>query len=347
MPTVFIYNATLGVTQEIPEETLDAWLGHGWVEVAGPDGDVPPNDGDVATRLEGRFGWVSRADLFSDSGRGTLGVSGFDDVDRPLSPEAWIPVSHVYEAARSVGVWVVGSLIDVIGPSGPGYTMVGTFTSTADIEARDTRYQTGWYTAISQGATMRDSGSVGTTLSGTGSDSAASQGNPRATRLTSTTNNGATNATQPVCVGASSNWSTAGWRHTATVRFPDASYNETGASTGTRFGIGVSSTATIGTILGADTLGGSFVGFLRRHVNGGTSDTNWRIVSRNGSTLYTADTGVAFAVGRWLTFDHSVAAGGSTIYWSIHRSFDGDHDDRFVHPDRTAGSSDDARVVRR
>lgn len=100
-------------------------------------------------------------------------------------------------------------------------------------------------------------------------------------------------------------------------RLPDASYDNTGASTGTRIWGGALSAASA-TLFGADRGGTQdLVGFVRAHVNGGATDTNWQFVTCDNTTTNTIDTGMAFAVSNLYAFHFWCATGSSTIFWRI------------------------------
>lgn len=115
--------------------------------------------------------------------------------------------------------------------------------------------------------------------------------------------------------GASSD-AYAGFEVRSRVRYPDASYNSAGASTGSRlwalglFGTGPS------TMFGADRGGTQdLIGFVRAHVNGGATDTNWQLVSCDNTTTTTTDTGLPFVVGDVYQFALWCPAGGTAIEW--------------------------------
>ena len=108
-----------------------------------------------------------------------------------------------------------------------------------------------------------------------------------------------------------------GFRHQSAALFPDASYNETGASTGSRIFYGITSNTGPGTQLNSDAPTGHFAGFSRRHVNAGDQDTNWRFLTRDGTTTNNIDTGMAFAVSKLYRFFVYVAPAGTTVYWRI------------------------------
>lgn len=105
--------------------------------------------------------------------------------------------------------------------------------------------------------------------------------------------------------------------------FTDASYNNTGAATGSRiWGLCLASNAT--NIYGSDRGGTQdLVGFNREHVNGANTDTNWQFVTCNNTTTTAADTGMAFAVSKLYAFYIFCALGDSTIYWQIDNLTDG------------------------
>lgn len=102
----------------------------------------------------------------------------------------------------------------------------------------------------------------------------------------------------------------------ARLAFPDASYNQTAATTGSRIFVGMTN-QTMATSVGADNPTGHFCGFFRRHVNGAAQDTNWQFATKDGTTLSLADTGLAFTAGKLYDFYIFCAPVGNTIYWRI------------------------------
>lgn len=113
----------------------------------------------------------------------------------------------------------------------------------------------------------------------------------------------------------------------------DASYNNTGASTGSRlFPLCFYNSATsLTTVLGADR--GSttdLAAFVRAHVNGGATDTNFQFVTCDNTTTNTVDTGMAFTVSHVYSFDIWCPLGGTSIAWRVE--------------DRTAGTTQSGTV---
>lgn len=107
------------------------------------------------------------------------------------------------------------------------------------------------------------------------------------------------------------------------VIFPDASYDNTGAATGSRiWGLCLASNATNAF---TSARGGTqdLVGFSREHVNGSNTDTNWQFVTCDGTTTTVADTGVAFTVGKLYEMTINCRQGGTVINWAITNLTDG------------------------
>jgi hypothetical protein len=106
-----------------------------------------------------------------------------------------------------------------------------------------------------------------------------------------------------------------GFFFNARLAFPDTSYDETGASTGTRIFVGFT-----GGILAAsvsiDNPAGNRVGFQRLHVNGSTTDTNWHISIR-GLTSERIDTGMVFTPECVYDFYLFCPPDGKFISWRI------------------------------
>lgn len=244
----------------------------------------------------------------------TVPVDGYDDLGLVGLPHLWVPVTQVYAATRTAGVWVLGALVTTIGPAGAGYTMVGVFRGAVQPVGLSQRNVL--HVAWAQGAGFSTVGSVTSAVTGTQAATTPAQGSPRANRLTATTSLGVQGNAAFTCVGSAGDFGPSGFAYSATVRFPDASYNNTGAATGTRIGLGMSASGTIATVLGADALANNWVGFVRRHVNGGATDTNWLLGGR-GAGLTTLDTTVPFATNVWFTFDLAMAAGAASVVWAV------------------------------
>jgi hypothetical protein len=107
-----------------------------------------------------------------------------------------------------------------------------------------------------------------------------------------------------------------GFFYCARLAFPDASYNQTAATTGTRIFVGLTN-QTMALSVGADNPTGHFCGFFRRHVNGAAQDTNWQFATKDGATLSLADTGLAFTAGKLYDFYIFCAPTGNIVYWRV------------------------------
>lgn len=102
----------------------------------------------------------------------------------------------------------------------------------------------------------------------------------------------------------------------AVVYYPDASYNNTGASTGTRTIVGMTDqTAT--TAMGSDNPTGNRAAFSWMNVNGGRTDTNWQFSLKDNTTENLIDTGMAWTVQHMYEMWIYCPGAGSTIYWRI------------------------------
>ena len=110
--------------------------------------------------------------------------------------------------------------------------------------------------------------------------------------------------------------SSGGFHFFARVGFPDASYDGTAASTGSRIFVGMTAGAT-SDFTGADVLAGVGVGFRRVHNFGGVKHTNWFFSSRNSTTETLANTGMAFVPGHQYKFSIFSPAGASSVTWEI------------------------------
>ena len=117
--------------------------------------------------------------------------------------------------------------------------------------------------------------------------------------------------------------SSGGFHFFARVGFPDASYNGTAASTGSRIFVGMTNGATTG-LTGADVLAAIGVGFRRVHNFGGVQHANWHFSSRGITTETLVDTGMAFVAGHQYTFSIFSPAGATSVTWEIENVTTGD-----------------------
>jgi hypothetical protein len=111
-----------------------------------------------------------------------------------------------------------------------------------------------------------------------------------------------------------------GWFWHARVFFPDASYDNTGASTGSRIFAGMSSSLAN---LGSDDPATHRAGFSRINVNGGRTDANWQFTVKDGATGTLIDTGIAFAVSKAFDLWMFCPPGATTVYWQVDNVTDG------------------------
>ena len=118
--------------------------------------------------------------------------------------------------------------------------------------------------------------------------------------------------------------STGGFHFFARVGFPDASYDGTAASTGSRIFVGMTAGATTN-LTGADVLAAIGVGFRRVHNFGGVQHTNWHFTSRDSTTETLVDTGVAFVAGHQYTFSIFSPAGADWVSWDVENVTTGEH----------------------
>lgn len=117
--------------------------------------------------------------------------------------------------------------------------------------------------------------------------------------------------------------STGGFHFFARVGFPDASYDGTAASTGSRIFVGMTAGATTN-LTGADVLAAIAVGFRRVHNFGGVKHTNWHFTSRDSTTETLVDTGVAFVPGHQYACAIFAPAGADRVTWEIENVTTGD-----------------------
>lgn len=107
-----------------------------------------------------------------------------------------------------------------------------------------------------------------------------------------------------------------GFFYSARLAFPDASYDQTTTTTGSRIFVGLTN-QTMATSVGSDNPAGNYCGFFRRHVNAAAQDTNWQFATKDGTTLNLSDTGLVFTAGKLYDFYIFCAPTGNTIFWRI------------------------------
>lgn len=112
-----------------------------------------------------------------------------------------------------------------------------------------------------------------------------------------------------------------GFNFRARVLCPDASYDESGASTGSRIGVGLVAD-TIANTLASDDTSVEKIMFRRFSVNGGVADTNWQLITKGAGVQTVTDTGIAFAVNKIYDFYLDAASAVSSVDWLIHNLTD-------------------------
>jgi hypothetical protein len=100
------------------------------------------------------------------------------------------------------------------------------------------------------------------------------------------------------------------------LMFPDASYNESGATTGTRIFVGLTSDTMVN-VTSSDNPSGHLAGFHRCSVNGGLTDTNWFFATKDGTNINRINTGIAFAPNKVYDFYSFAAPTSGEITWRI------------------------------
>lgn len=121
---------------------------------------------------------------------------------------------------------------------------------------------------------------------------------------------------QPFMAGSLLQECGAGVRFRAFVRYPDASYNEAGAGTGTRIFCGLTN-QTNAVAFASDDPAGHRAGFQRIHVNAGKQQLNWFITTKDNITENLVDTGVSFSVDNIYELEMCVLEGSQGIWWRI------------------------------
>lgn len=113
-----------------------------------------------------------------------------------------------------------------------------------------------------------------------------------------------------------------GFFYSARIGLPDSSYNNTGASTGSRIFAGLTD-QTMAVSVGSGNPAGNRIGFSRQHVNGLITDANWMITARDNVTEDRFSTGMAFAAEKVYDFYLFCPPQGSTVFWRIDNVTDG------------------------
>ena len=108
----------------------------------------------------------------------------------------------------------------------------------------------------------------------------------------------------------------AGFFFYSRLAFPDASYDQTTTSTGSRIFVGLTN-GTMAASVGADNPTGNHCGFFRRHVNGAAQDTNWQFGTKDGTTLNLIDTTLTFTAQKVYDFYIFCPPGGAAINWRV------------------------------
>ncbi len=108
--------------------------------------------------------------------------------------------------------------------------------------------------------------------------------------------------------------------------FPDSTYDQAGASTGSRFFVGLTSGTMLASV-SVDTLAGHNAGFQRCHTNGARTDPNWQFTTTNGVSQSLVDTGMPFVAQHVYDFYIFCPPLGGVISWRV--------------DDKTAGTSNE------
>lgn len=107
-----------------------------------------------------------------------------------------------------------------------------------------------------------------------------------------------------------------GFKLFARAYYPNASYDNTGASTGCRIFLGLSDQSATNIVNSADPAGNR-IGFSRQHVNGSLTDTNWYVTSKDGFTENRINTGITFTAQHVYDFYILCEPMGEDITWEI------------------------------
>ena len=113
-----------------------------------------------------------------------------------------------------------------------------------------------------------------------------------------------------------------GFFFNARTLFPDASYDQTGASTGSRICIGMTNQA-LATAVATDTSTGHCILFMRCHTDTGRQDSNWQLVTRDGTNVNVIDTGMPFSATKIFDAYLFCPPASSIVNWRIDNITDG------------------------
>lgn len=108
-----------------------------------------------------------------------------------------------------------------------------------------------------------------------------------------------------------------GWVFQCHINLPDASYANTGASTGSRIFCGMTDQAATTVALNADNPAGNRLGFSYCNVNGGLTNTNWWLTEKNATTETRTDTGIALAQNKLYRMTLHCAKTSGYMGWQI------------------------------
>jgi hypothetical protein len=107
-----------------------------------------------------------------------------------------------------------------------------------------------------------------------------------------------------------------GFEYQDVGRWPDASYNTSGAATGSRIFVGMTD-QTAAIACGTDDPTGNRVGFQRISATAGKTQANWFVTTKDNVTETLVDTGVVFTVAHLYEFLIGCAPGGTTFTLTI------------------------------
>jgi hypothetical protein len=113
-----------------------------------------------------------------------------------------------------------------------------------------------------------------------------------------------------------------GFFFNARLSFPDISYEQTTASTGSRIFVGLTN-GTMAASVASDDPAGHFAGFFRRSVNGASIDTHWQFATKDNVTIDVNSTGLTFSAEKVYDFYIFCAPQGTEISWRIDNVTDG------------------------
>jgi len=114
-----------------------------------------------------------------------------------------------------------------------------------------------------------------------------------------------------------------GFFYKTRILFPDATYDTTGAATGSRIFAGLTSNTFAGMVNASTVPTGDYCAFSRNNETSFRVETNWQFITRDNATLTITDTTMPFAVNKVFDMYIYCPPQWNRIYWRIDNVTDG------------------------